>query len=130
MRRGRITGRIGGTIAIAAVGMLIVATAASAASPREIYRDWAADGRIDGNYSTRDLESALRDTTLQGYGSGNFAPAVKQRLRSQGNAALGSPRRSGTLPFTGLDLALLVGGAAFLLVLGGGLRRLGRSRAA
>lgn len=128
MRRGRITG----TIAIAAVGMLIAATAASAASPREIYRDFAADGRIDGNYSTRDLESALRDTTLQGYGAGNFAPAVKQKLRNQGNAGqtLGSPRRSGTLPFTGLDLALLVGGAAFLLVLGGGLRRLGRSRAA
>lgn len=127
MRRGRIAG----TIAVVALGVLIAATAASAASPREIYRDWAADGRIDGNYSTRELESALRDTTIQGYGSGNFAPAVKQRLRNQGRGAspLGSPRRSGTLPFTGLDLALLVGGAAFLLVLGGGLRRLGRSRA-
>jgi hypothetical protein len=127
MRRGRITG----TIAVVALGVLIAATAASAASPREIYRDWAADGRIDGNYSQRDLESALSDTTIQGYGSGNFAPAVKQRLRNQGGTSpLGSPRRSGTLPFTGLDLALLVGGAAFLLVLGGGLRRLGRSRAA
>jgi hypothetical protein len=127
MRRGRITG----AIAIAFAGMLIAATAASAASPREIYRDWAADGRIDGNYSTRDLEAALRDTSVGGYGSGNFAPAVKQRLSGSGNAGqtLGSPRRSGTLPFTGLDLVLLVGGAAFLLVLGGGLRRLGRSRA-
>ena len=126
MRRGRITG----TIAVVALGVLIAATAASAASPREIYRDWAADGRIDGNYSTRDLQSALRDTTIQGYGSGNFAPAVKQRLRNQGRGTspLGAPRRSGTLPFTGLDLALLVGGAAFLLVLGGGMRRLGRSR--
>jgi hypothetical protein len=126
MRRGRITG----TIAIAVLGVLIAATAASAASPRTIYNDWQADGRIDGNYSTRDLQSALSDTTLQGYGAGNFAPAVKQKLRNQGAATLGSPRRSGTLPFTGLDLALLVGGAAFLLVLGGGLRRLGRSRAA
>lgn len=127
MRRGRITG----TIAFAAVGMLIAATAASAASPREIYRDWAADGRIDGNYSTRDLEASLRDTLVGGYGNEGFAPAVKQRLRGSGNSgqALGSPRRSGTLPFTGLDLALLVGGAAFLLILGGGLRRLGRSRA-
>jgi hypothetical protein len=107
----------------------MAATAASAASPRTIYNDWRADGRIDGNYSTRDLQSALSDTTLQGYGSGGFAPAVKQRLRNQGGT-LGAPQRSGTLPFTGLDLALLVGGAAFLLVLGGGLRRLGRSRAA
>jgi hypothetical protein len=126
MRRGRITG----TIAVAAVGMLIAATAAAAASPREIYRDWAADGRIDGNYSARELQSALRDTTIQGYGAGEFAPAVKQKLRNQGGARnLGAPRRSGALPFTGLDLALLVGGAIFLLVLGGGLRRLGRSRA-
>src|SRR5687768_1609774 len=127
MRRGRITG----TIAVVALGVLIAATAASAASPREIYRDWAADGRIDGNYSTRDLQAALRDTTIQGYGAGGFGPAVTQRLRGRGDSAkaLGSPRRSGTLPFTGLDLALLVGGAAFLLILGGGLRRLGRSRA-
>jgi hypothetical protein len=124
MRRGRLTV----TIAAAVVGMLLAAAAASAASPREIYRDWAADGRIDGTYSTRDLQAALRDTTIQGYGSGGFVPAVKQKLRGQGSAPLGAPRRSGTLPFTGLDLALLVGGAAFLLLLGGGLRRLGRSR--
>lgn len=122
MRRRRILG----TIAIALLGALIAATAASAASPRQIYRDWADNGRIDGNYSERDLQSALRDTTVQGYGAGGFAPAVRERMSAR--QGLGEARRSGTLPFTGLDLALLVGGAVFLLLLGGGLRRLGRAR--
>ena len=36
---------------------------------------------------------------------------------------------TGALPFTGLDLALLVGGGAGLVLVGAGLRRLGANRA-
>ena len=36
---------------------------------------------------------------------------------------------TGTLPFTGVDLALLTVGAAFLLLLGWGFRRVGRAQA-
>lgn len=42
---------------------------------------------------------------------------------------LAATRQVGTLPFTGLDLALLVVGGMLLLLLGFGARRLGRQRA-
>lgn len=42
---------------------------------------------------------------------------------------LAATRQVGTLPFTGLDLALLVLGGVLLLMLGFGARRLGRQRA-
>lgn len=36
---------------------------------------------------------------------------------------------AGTLPFTGLDLSLIVAGGAVLLLVGAGLRRAGRNKA-
>jgi hypothetical protein len=73
----------------------------------------------------------------QGYGN----PAVKvarsagvlgaqytaRRSAATAPAATAVARRS-TLPFTGLDLALLAAGGAGLLLLGASLRRLGRAR--
>jgi hypothetical protein len=38
----------------------------------------------------------------------------------------GQVETGGALPFTGLDLALLIGGGLLLLAVGAGLRRLGR----
>jgi len=51
---------------------------------------------------------------------------VDQQVGSAGDAG---DVVTGTLPFTGLDLALLAAGATFLLLLGWGFRRLGRARA-
>jgi hypothetical protein len=131
MRRG-----VGKLVATAAVGLvaLLASSAAFAASPRQIYNDYADNGRLDAAYSPRDLQAALTDATIQGYGSPAVVKPMKTEIKKKlgggsvkgGNETIG---RGGTLPFTGFDLALIVGGALFLLVVGGGLRRVSRSRA-
>ena len=112
---------------VALLGLMAVSTAA-AASPREIYADYADNGRLDQTYSAGDLRRALADTTIQGYGkptvTAGLRPSIQQQLGTVGKSS-GS---SGTLPFTGVDLALLTAGAALLLLFGLGFRRLGRAR--
>lgn len=114
---------------------LLAASTAASASPREIYADFADNGRLDQTYSTSDLQRALSDTTIQGYGQptvkSGLLPAIQQQLGvAGGSTGSGSSGSSGgTLPFTGVDLALLTAGAALLLLLGVGFRRLGRVRA-
>lgn len=117
----------------AAVLMLVVAQAAAAATPAQIYRDYAADGRIDGTYSASDYRAALKDANVQGYGNPTvavgFKGAVATRVAApKATARLGAAPVRSTLPFTGVDLALLVAGGAGLLLLGAVLRRLGRNR--
>ena len=69
-----------------------------------IYRDYADNGRLDQQYSTADLQAALKDVVLQGYGNENvsapLAPAAQPLEQTAGRA----------LPFTGVDLALMVAG--------------------
>jgi hypothetical protein len=110
---------------VALLALMTVSTAASA-SPREIYADYADNGRLDQTYSAGDLRRALADTTIQGYGK----PTVKAGLRPAIQKQLGKVGKpsGGTLPFTGVDLALLTAGAGLLLLLGLGFRRFGRAR--
>jgi hypothetical protein len=61
-----------------------------------------------------------------GGGAGNVQQQVNQ---SQGQGALGTSGSSGSLPFTGLDLGLLVAGGAVLLVVGATIRRAARRNA-
>jgi hypothetical protein len=116
---------------------LVVSSAALAASPRQIYADYADNGRLDAAYSQADLEAALRDATLGGYYPSGTVGGMKAQIKQKLGA--GSPAGTqdqlaqtgsagGALPFTGFDLALIVGGAVFLLALGGGLRRVSRAR--
>jgi hypothetical protein len=99
---------------------------APAATPAQIYRDYADIGRLDGHYSRADLNRALKDAVLQGYGNQNVQQGLQQELSQAGVA--GSAAQSGGLPFTGLDLTLMAVGGGVLLVTGAGLRRLGKSR--
>src|SRR5438105_11033221 len=86
---------------------LIVAPAALSATPTQIYRDYADNGRLDRHYSQSDMNRALKDAVLQGYGNENVQQGLQQS--AQGGVA-GS--KAG-LPFTGLDLTLMiVGGTA------------------
>ncbi len=50
-------------------------------------------------------------------------------VQAQLNEPVQQTTRTGALPFTGLDLALLVVGGASLVLVGAGLRRLGANRA-
>lgn len=115
-----------GILGLAVLTALVAATAASAASPREIYRDYADNGRLDRNYSKSDLLRAKNDAAIQGYGSPTVTGGLGDEIEQQLGGTAG--RTGGTLPFTGMDLALLTAGAAFLLMLGWGFRRLGRAR--
>jgi hypothetical protein len=107
----------------AAAAILVFASVALAATPTQIYRDYADNGRLDRQYSRSDLDRALKDAVLQGYGNQNVQPALQQQLE-----AAGAVKGSG-LPFTGLDLTLMVVGGMVLLLTGAGLRRVARNRA-
>jgi hypothetical protein len=127
---------------------VIAASTALAATPQEIYRDYADNGRLDGQYSPADLERVLENAAVQQYGqpsTGGLPPAVEKEIDDPAPApppaaAAGGPTASppggaapvqstGGLPFTGLDLSLIVAGALGLLLLGTALRRVGRQRA-
>lgn len=150
---------------------LIAGSSALAATPQEIYRDYADNGRLDGQYSPADLERVLKNAAVQQYGggsSGGLPPAVQgggNTPGSSGGVAGGSSgggasggasgggsagassnggtaggqtvgggvanaqSSSGGLPFTGLDLSLIVAGALGLILLGTLLRRGARQRA-
>jgi hypothetical protein len=98
----------------ACAALALGAVPAMGATPQQIYRDYADNGRLDQKYSQADLQRAQRDAALQG--------AVEQALGAK------AVKAKGGLPFTGLDLALLGAGGGLLLVAGTGLRKLGRNR--
>jgi hypothetical protein len=109
-------------VLVCAVGLLVAAPAALAATPQQIYRDYADNGRLDHNYSSSDLHNALKYAALQGYPKVGVQGAVQQALGAQ------AVKSSGGLPFTGLDLTLLAAGGAILLAAGAVLRKVGRAR--
>ena len=134
MRQG---GRQLVVVGVVALVGLLVSSAAVAASPREVYADYVDNGRLDATYTRAELESALRSATLAGYkDAGNVGRMKTEIRRKLGAGAPAGAQQSlgasgsagGTLPFTGVDLALIIGGAVFLLGLGGGLRRVARTR--
>jgi opacity protein-like surface antigen len=98
------------------------APAAFGATPQQILKDYADNGRLDHTYSRSDLQRAQKDAALQGYPRVGVQGAVEKALGAQ------AVKSKGGLPFTGLDLALLTAGGALLLVAGTGLRRLGRAK--
>ena len=116
-------------LGFAALLALVVVSTATAATPSQIYADYADNGRLDKVYSDADLQGALNSAVIQGYGNpkvtGGFRAEVKKKIGQNVSVA---GKTGGTLPFTGVDLALLTAGAAALLLMGWGFRRLGRAR--
>ncbi len=108
-------------VTVCAVGMLVV-PAALGATPQQIYRDYADNGRLDHAYSQADLQRAQKYAALQGYPQVGVQGAVEQAIGSK------AVKASGGLPFTGVDLALMAAGGALLLGAGTTLRKLGRAR--
>jgi hypothetical protein len=104
-----------------AVGMLVAAPAFGA-TPQQVYRDYADNGRLDHAYSKAELQAAQRYAALQGYPRVGVQGAVQQALGAQ------AVKSSGGLPFTGLDLALMAIGGVLLVGAGTTLRKLGHAR--
>ena len=140
--------RIKAALFILSAAALIAAPGAFSATPEEIYRDYADNGRLDGNYPAADLEKALENAAVQAYtpDTGGLKPAVEEEIddpttggtsgatpggTSGGQTGGGtSPvQSSGGLPFTGLDLSLIAAGALGLILLGTALRRVARQKA-
>jgi len=110
---------------------LLAASAASAATPTQIYRDYQDNGRLDGRYSVADLQAALQSPAVQGYGGPTITPGMKQEIVNKLGAQHstgGNNSTNGGLPFTGFDLGLLTVGGALLLSVGFGLRRVARAK--
>jgi hypothetical protein len=138
MRRGARFLTATGAVAFVA---LLACSVAFAASPRQIYQDYADNGQLDATYSQADLQAALQNSTLGGYEESGTVGRMKTEIKKRiGKAKVGGggpagaqesltrTGGAGALPFTGFDLALIVGGALFLLAVGGGLRRVARAR--
>ena len=120
MRRVRTTA----VLLTTSAALLIGASTAIAASPRQIYNDYVAHGRLTHHYSKADLQRALQRTMHKGYGHGH-EPGMKTHIKIH----FPPPRTHGGLPFTGMDLGLITFGAVLLLAFGATLRRFARSRA-
>jgi len=126
-----------------AAAMLIAVPVGSAATPQQIYRDFADNGRLDGHYTKPDLKRALKDAVIQGYtgpSGETLGPTIKKNTgqggqsgqsgqgSQGGQAGVSTPpvKSNGGLPFTGLDLALISIGGVLLLAFGASLRRFAR----
>jgi hypothetical protein len=118
-------------VTVLAVVALLAAPAAHAATPEQIYRDFAQDRRLDGQYSVSDLEAAQQSPIVQGYPDDaittELRPVIARQIAAQQQPLEEAVERGG-LPFTGLDLALLTAGALFLLAFGVSLRRLAKAK--
>ena len=110
--------------ALVAGAILALAGAAAAATPQQvtqrIFADLANNGRLDGHYTRRQINRALRAPSLQSYEKPARNPVVLVPTRAP------AAEQSSSVPFSGLDLALFGGVGGPLLLLGASLGRFGR----
>lgn len=110
---------------VVAVVFLVLAfsSVALAASPQEIYNDYAQDQKLDGTYTDAELQAYLNDAAVRGYGNAGVITALDALV-----TGMLSDDDRGTFPFTGAELALVAMGAIALIGGGAGIRRLTRAR--
>lgn len=113
----------GRTAVVTLMVALFIAPAAFGASADDIYRDYADNGRLDAQYTDRELQSVLKSPSVQVYGRPTVTPGLRAEILTQ------LAPTKGVLPFTGLDLALLTAGGIGLAIAGGVVRRFGRRQA-
>jgi hypothetical protein len=99
---------------------LAFAGPALAVSPQKIYKDLADNGKLDKRYSQADIARAFNLRRVMGTDQRRSPMRHPATVTSSPAPA---KRSSRTIPFTGLDLALLTLGGGPLLLIGMGLRR-------
>jgi hypothetical protein len=104
---------------VSALLVLTLAAIAQAATPSDIYNDFAADGDLDGNYTQAELDAVLTDATLAQYADPDVLDSLKRRIRG------GDTVRS-DFPFTGFEAGIGLAVAALLVGGGVALRRSAR----
>ena len=109
------------------LGVLVITLAATsvalAATPQQIYDDYADDGVLNGvnaPYSCQDLKAYLNDATLHQYGNKTIIEWLDDLVKKQ--------CERDTFPFTGFQM--MIAGIVAVILVGGGiaLRRLSRSQ--
>jgi hypothetical protein len=78
---------------------LIAASGAFAATPQEIYSDYADNGKLDKAYTPADLDRALKNAAVQAYGkpsSGGLGPAVEEGKDNPSGGGAGGSSGGGT----------------------------------
>jgi hypothetical protein len=108
---------------VGAVVLLVFAFSgvALAATPQDIYNDYADNGQLDNTYTNAELRAYLNDATVHQYGDKTIVEELDQVVTE----LLGRDE----FPFTGAQLALIA--VAAVALIGGGvvLRRMSRGRA-
>jgi hypothetical protein len=117
-----MTARKRPVLKVIGIGVLALACAgpASAASPQKIYKDLADNGKLDGRYSRSDIARAFNLDRVVRTDVRN-APPVRRPAAAPVRAETSAGER--TIPFTSLDVALLIVGGGPLLLIGMALRR-------
>ncbi len=114
------------TVGVVAALALLGAGAAFAATPQQIYRDLADNGRLDGKYSRSEVERAFN---LRQVLRTDRRPATPRKPIAVGPGTEGpsappiTRRTDRRVPFSALDAALLFAGGGPLLLIAAGLRR-------
>jgi hypothetical protein len=119
------------TATLASIGALLLTANAGAATPQQIYRDLADNGRLDRAYSRADIERAFgSNPTIPAYARPEHKARTPQaRPAPVAVVPTDSANDSRTLPFTGLDAAFFGAVGGPLLLLGAGMRRFVRGTA-
>lgn len=123
----------GAGVALAALALLAFAGPTAAATPKKIcnatpqmiYGDLADNNRLDKRYCAADIDRALHSPSLRGYD----LPTPPRPKPSPKVIPAAATDTRGSLPFSGLDLALFGGVGAPLLLIGASLGRVARVRA-
>jgi hypothetical protein len=102
---------------VALVFLLGLSGIALAATPEDIYNDFAADGDLDRSYTDAELEAYLNDATVHQYGSAAVLSTLDDLVEQL--LAGTTPAGRSSFPFTGFEIFLA--GIGGLALIGGGI---------
>ena len=125
-------GARGSWAALGAGIALLLAGGATAATPQQvsqkIFADLADNGRLDGNYTRAEIDRALHTPSLRGYEQASPPATIRRPASVRPEMPSAERGRGLSLPFSGIDLALLAVVGAPILLLGASLGRFARMR--
>ena len=113
-------------VALALCVMPAAALASNGGTTAAIVKDVAKDGKVDGNYTSAQLKSALKNPLLKQYGGQGAVESVLTKMKPAATTATPATGNTDNLPFTGADVFLFVIVGGGLLAAGLVLRRFGR----
>jgi hypothetical protein len=122
----------GSWAALVVGAVLFLVGAATAATPQQvsqrIFADLADNGRLDGKYTRAQIDRALHTPSLRGYEQPVRLTPIRRPTFVRSAEPSVKAGRGLSLPFSGIDLALLAAVGAPILLLGASLGRLTRMK--